>query len=389
MVQNATKNRLNFIEKKAILAMRYDDLVRIAAYAVSPSTAFKAAAELDWGQKKSLSCRYLAMLLRDYGQESFEAFIQDNNSDVYESVCLCGCHIQECTGEDLKEGLLYETNDDEDEDYCDNCNCANDNCYHASHTFDYECPTCDEENDEYGDEETDEETSEDEYMSDDNESNDGAEDDDDSDEDDENSDEENSDDDYTGEDESDEYAEDRDEEEYEDNEDRINRISRKLQRVAGTNYPVEIIEDSAPNAYANGACVMITTGALESLNDDEIAFVLGHEIAHNECNHPMSSLRRTAKVLGAITEVVSESKGIIRKVVGGVAMGAAGLAITRLADRFGEYTADELGQEIAEQAGYDSDAGAEALDKIARGGGGGVFGTHPKTYRRIDELNNR
>lgn len=77
---------------------------------------------------------------------------------------------------------------------------------------------------------------------------------------------------------------------------------------------------------------------------------------------------------------------MLAKVATGVAVGTAGLAITRLVDRGCEHLADGGGQAIAAEAGFDGEAGARALDKLAHGRGGGLFVTHPSTSSRVPNL---
>jgi predicted Zn-dependent protease len=84
--------------------------------------------------------------------------------------------------------------------------------------------------------------------------------------------------------------------------------------------------------------------------------------------------------------LVRERDGVLAKVATGVAVGTAGLAITRLVDRGCEHLADGGGQAIAAEAGFDGEAGARALDKLAHGRGGGLFVTHPSTSSRVPNL---
>ncbi|MDO5666441.1 MAG: protease HtpX [Alcaligenaceae bacterium] len=64
----------------------------------------------------------------------------------------------------------------------------------------------------------------------------------------------------------------------------VETVSQFAQR-AGIGMPEVAIYDGAPNAFATGAfknnaLVAVSTGLLQSMNEEEVAAVLGHEIAH-------------------------------------------------------------------------------------------------------------
>ncbi len=71
---------------------------------------------------------------------------------------------------------------------------------------------------------------------------------------------------------------------------RVNSIGlRIVSQIKNLKYPYSfsVIKVEDANAFAlPGGFVYITTGLLElGLEDSELAFVIAHEIAHNECDH--------------------------------------------------------------------------------------------------------
>lgn len=115
----------------------------------------------------------------------------------------------------------------------------------------------------------------------------------------------------------------------------------------------KIVEDRAVNAFASGKAVYITTGMLAFLrSDEEVALVIGHEMAHNLLDH--HGKKSGNEILGAI--------------VGGAVGGAIGMSMTDagMAAGRGAYSqafeteADYLGMILAARAGYNV-ASAPAL----------------------------
>ncbi|NNC38256.1 MAG: M48 family metalloprotease [Hyphomonadaceae bacterium] len=57
-------------------------------------------------------------------------------------------------------------------------------------------------------------------------------------------------------------------------------------------FPVQLKFSTAINAYANGKSITVTTGMMEfAARDEELALVVGHELAHNTMRHVPKSIR--------------------------------------------------------------------------------------------------
>ncbi len=116
-------------------------------------------------------------------------------------------------------------------------------------------------------------------------------------------------------------------------------------------YLVNIDQKREENAFADGARIIVTQGLLRATaSEDELALVLGHEIAHNVLRHPQSQ-PDYERVVEIGQGIASGLRGIgtnTRLAIDGFA-GAIKGARTRPQER----EADRLGTEIAFKAGYD------------------------------------
>ena len=51
-------------------------------------------------------------------------------------------------------------------------------------------------------------------------------------------------------------------------------------------YPVRLVNDQIINAFADGKNIIVTAGLMRFVeSDDELALIVGHELAHNTMEH--------------------------------------------------------------------------------------------------------
>lgn len=155
-------------------------------------------------------------------------------------------------------------------------------------------------------------------------------------------------------------------------------------------WSVEVIEDpKTVNAWCMaGGRMAIYTGLIEKTNatDDEIAQVMGHEIAHALANHTAErmSVAMVSQMGVVAAGVATRDAGVM---VGAAA--AAQLAISLPNSRASETEADRIGIELAARAGYDPRAAATLWAKMAKVGGEGppqFLSTHPAPGNRQETL---
>jgi len=161
-------------------------------------------------------------------------------------------------------------------------------------------------------------------------------------------------------------------------------------RAFGSNCDFKIVVDDrkgqAPNAYQkldnNGRPVIVFTRALinQTRNQDELAFVLGHEAAHHIKGHipkTQQSAVAGAVVGGLLAAVLGvDDAGIQEAQRLGGAVGA------RTYSKEYELEADSLGTIITKHAGYDPVRGAAFFSRIPDPGNR-FLGSHPPNAKRI------
>ena len=125
------------------------------------------------------------------------------------------------------------------------------------------------------------------------------------------------------------------------------------------------------------------------LDDDEVAMIMGHEVAHALLEHARERMSKTALTRGAI-ELGSALFGL-----GGVGQTVAGIGgqlLTMKFSRSDESEADALGLVLAARAGYRPGAGVTLWQKMlaaSKGAPSQFFSTHPSSENRIKDIQGR
>ncbi len=157
----------------------------------------------------------------------------------------------------------------------------------------------------------------------------------------------------------------------------IYAMTADLARNAGLPEPkVYLIDTPQPNAFATGrnpdnAAVAVTTGLMRSLNREELAGVIAHELAHIR-NRDTAIMTVTATFAGAISMLANfalffggsrERLGLVGTLLMMILAPLAAALVQMAISRTREYAADKAGAEICGHPMWL----ASALEKIALG----------------------
>lgn len=181
----------------------------------------------------------------------------------------------------------------------------------------------------------------------------------------------------------------------------VNRVrsitSRLIQQVAvfrpdaqRWNWETNVLSSPEVNAWCMpGGKIAVYTGLIEKLQitDDELAAVLGHEMAHALREHARERASEQA-IAGSVISVGSALLGIGDLGQQGAEYAYMGL-IGLPNSRSHETEADRIGVELAARAGYDPRAAISLWQKMGKMGGGPTIkflSTHPSSEDRLSDL---
>ena len=181
--------------------------------------------------------------------------------------------------------------------------------------------------------------------------------------------------------------------------DRLKVISNRLIAQTGVfrddtrqwNWQLVLINAPILNATcAPGGKITFYTGLIEklNLNDDEIAAIMGHEIAHALREHGRERLSQ-AMAQSAVVNIAMAAAGSYGSAIG-AANQAAQYILVLPNSRQNESEADAIGLELAARAGYNPQAAIsvwQKMNQITQGKGTPEFlSTHPSGDTRIEQL---
>lgn len=176
---------------------------------------------------------------------------------------------------------------------------------------------------------------------------------------------------------------------------RVRRIANELlpfankfnDRAKDWDWKVNVLNSKTVNAFCMpGGKIAVYSGIVNELklSDDELALVMGHEIAHALREHAREraakSMLTNVGVL-AVGILVGNGAGELARVSGGL----LGLKFSR----GDESEADLVGMELAARAGYDPRAGITLWEKMSAKSQGAPpqwMSTHPSGTSRIDNI---
>lgn len=172
---------------------------------------------------------------------------------------------------------------------------------------------------------------------------------------------------------------------------RQNGLSSQLSAFA---WEFNLVKDDQVNAFCMpGGKIVVYEGLMKLVaSDDELAVVIGHEVAHAVAKH--SNERMSQEILaqyGAqiLSTTLAQKSAATQQLAGQIyGLGAQYGAILPFSRKH-ESEADYMGLIFMSMAGYNPDVAITFWKKMSAGGGASVpefMSTHPSDSRRISDI---
>ena len=178
---------------------------------------------------------------------------------------------------------------------------------------------------------------------------------------------------------------------------RLRNISERIiphalpwnERASQWKWEVNLIGSDQVNAFCMpGGKIAFFYGILQKLQltDDEVATIMGHEVAHALREHARERMGKTAATrIGA--GLLSSLFGL--GAIGDTALNMGGQLLTLKFSRDDETEADIVGMDLAARAGHDPRAGVSLWNKMMQASKGAppqFLSTHPAGPTRIKDI---
>jgi len=180
---------------------------------------------------------------------------------------------------------------------------------------------------------------------------------------------------------------------------RVNAISQRLitqtaifrEDALDWNWEINVIDSEQLNAFCMpGGKIMVYSGLINNiaLSDQEIAIVIGHEIAHALREHSREQVSQAMAAKAAI-DLGASLLGLGAATSSMASSGYQALVASKFS-RSDESESDRIGLELAARAGFDPRAGVTLWEKMIAASGGNApsefLSSHPAGARRVKQI---
>ncbi|WP_162845221.1 M48 family metalloprotease [Hydromonas duriensis] len=168
---------------------------------------------------------------------------------------------------------------------------------------------------------------------------------------------------------------------------RLSKLIKGWERTDGLTLNFKVYNDKEVNAFAMAdGTVRINSGLLDMMTDDEVRFVLGHEIGHVKLGHSKSQLTK-ALLTSAAIKGASSAGGTVGQLADSDLSGLMSKVLDAQFSQADEKSADMYGLNLMRSKSVNPQAAISSLEKLASlGSSGGLMSSHPSSQKRADIL---
>ncbi|MBQ4132873.1 MAG: M48 family metalloprotease [Desulfovibrionaceae bacterium] len=168
---------------------------------------------------------------------------------------------------------------------------------------------------------------------------------------------------------------------------RLDRLTGSLGKDLGLdlNFKVYLTDEINANATPDGS-IRVYSGLMDYMNDEELFFVIGHEIGHVVNGDALDAMR-VAYTSAGLRQGAASMSGAAASLTDSVLGDLLETAINAQFSQKQESEADEYGYNLMKVYGKNPASAVSALNKLAAlGSGGGFLSSHPDGARRAKNI---
>ena len=171
---------------------------------------------------------------------------------------------------------------------------------------------------------------------------------------------------------------------------RLVRLTKKHVNEDGLDLNFRVYLVDAMNAFATAdGSIRIFAGLMNKMSDEELLFVIGHEIGHVKLEHTKAKLK-AAYLASAARKSAVASGGTLGTIAATELGGMAESMVNATYSRKEESKSDRYGVELMKRHGYDLAKAVSALKILAElGDSSSLLASHPAPSKRAKAISKK
>ncbi|MES9991883.1 MAG: M48 family metalloprotease [Candidatus Thiodiazotropha sp.] len=169
---------------------------------------------------------------------------------------------------------------------------------------------------------------------------------------------------------------------------RLVSLTKRLNEYEGfkLEYKVYLTNDINAAAFGNGS-IRVNSGLMELMTDDEIRYVIGHEIGHIQAGHSKKRMK-AALTTGALREATAAGDSKVAVLADSELGGLIEKVILAQHSQSNEKEADDFALAFLKKRNHPGESAVTALEKLAKlsSGGSNWLSTHPSPKSRAERM---